>query len=690
MTALRSPFVRPLKVAGFLLAFLFSSGAVLPGQDKGAPWICPPCSVDCHDDSFDKPGSCAQCGMKLVPAHTVPHVGVLIFDGVDLMSMAIPAGIFQSSKSARVFTVADTTDPVRSQSFQTIVPQYRIAEAPRVDVLIIPGGRGIQSLVSDEIVLSWLKQKAGKARYLFSLDTGTWLLAKAGLLTDQEVAVPKFVLGPLKKDAPDARPTADRISSESGSLFTARNLAGAIEQSLDLLSLIADEKTARATATALGFTWQPDPDRAARRSPAPDKAPVREKSKPRENEESDSSGSERSPDAETSPVSKPKVEGTSYVGTDWPHWRGIGRDGVSPERGWLDHGAEEPLWTAELGLGHSCITVSEGRAYALGFDESSSSDHLRCLDAVTGEEIWRASFPGKLRDLGHSGGTLSTPALHDGRVYLTHREGGLRCLDAKDGTLIWERELAEELGLKGTDYGFGGSPLVVDGLVVYEVAAVVAVSAETGDVVWKTGDLMAMYSTPTAFEQNGQGRLAVFTKKGLYVLDRKTGAECGSYPFRKGRTTVNASTPVLVDDRLFISSGYNHGCAMLSLDDADPKPQWESRVMRTKLSGCVYHAGHLFGFDETTLKCIDLAGRECWRKRGLGMGALAASDGRLLLLSSRGELVVADASPTGYRERSRRKILSGGACWTTPVLARGRIYCRNSRGTLICLDHRPG
>ena len=99
--------------------------------------------------------------------------------------------------------------------------------------------------------------------------------------------------------------------------------------------------------------------------------------------------------------------------------------------------------------------------------------------------------------------------------------------------------------------------------------------------------------------------------------------------------------------------------------------------------------GHLYGFDEAMLKCIDLDGEEQWRVRGLGKGSVAVAGGRLIVLSSKGELIIAEADPEEFRELSRKKVLDGGEYWTTPVLLDGLIYCRNSEGDLVCLDHRP-
>ena len=198
-----------------------------------------------------------------------------------------------------------------------------------------------------------------------------------------------------------------------------------------------------------------------------------------------------------------------------------------------------------------------------------------------------------------------------------------------------------------------------------------------------------MYSTPTPLALGGATRVASFTKEGLYVLAQDTGAELFHFPWRKGEVSVNAATPVAAGERIFISSGYGHGCALVELGEDGARAVWESKVLRTVLSGAVLVDGHLYGFDESKLKCVDLDGEERWRKRGLGQGALMAADGRLILMSEKGELIVARATPEAYTELSKERVMDGGHSWTTPALAGGRIYCRNGQGRLVARDHRP-
>ncbi|MSR63287.1 MAG: hypothetical protein EXS08_12665 [Planctomycetes bacterium] len=376
----------------------------------------------------------------------------------------------------------------------------------------------------------------------------------------------------------------------------------------------------------------------------------------------------------------------------WPCWRGADGTNVSRESGWSSAGAAEPLWKAQVGRGHSSVAIQGGLLFTQGFDEEHGVDRVSCLDALTGVERWRHEYPAELDANNHGGGTHCTPALGAGVVYSFERRGVLRALDAASGKLLWQRDLAEDFGARPTDYGFGSSPVLAGELVLVNAAKVFALERGSGEVVWETSDLGAYYSTPALCRVGGKEAVASFARPGLNVLELESGAVLAHFPFKKGETSVSAATPVVVDERrLFISAGYGHGAALVDVSGAQPVAQWETKAMRTQLSGVVLVDGCFYGFDETVLKCLDLEGKERWRTRGLGMGALSAADGRLLVLSGNGELVVVAAKPDTYTELARARVLNGSSFWASPALCAGRVYVKSGEGELLCLDHRaPG
>jgi len=381
------------------------------------------------------------------------------------------------------------------------------------------------------------------------------------------------------------------------------------------------------------------------------------------------------------------ASGTAQEKGSWPQWRGPDGDGISKQVGLSAQGKEDSVWEMEVGLGYSAVSLRDGRLYTLGFDAENEMDLVWCIDAASGEEIWVHSYPAKIWNEFHGGGTLTTPTIVGDGLYVLNREGQLFCLDLETGEPRWQRELMKERKLTLPQWGFSASPLHVDDQMIINVGIVMSVDMKTGKTLWETKDYKEAYSTPTAFTHEGQKRLAVFNGAGLILLDQATGKEISSYPW-KTKYEVNAASPIIVGDAIFISSGYGHGAALLAMDGDKLEPVWETKKMKNQMNGCVLIGDHLYGFDDKILSCLDLEGNVVWSERGLGEGVLSATKDKLLVLSGDGELLVAKASPKAFEVESKTKVLSGGVYWTQPTVVDGLIYCRNSVGQLVCRDHR--
>ncbi len=153
---------------------------------------------------------------------------------------------------------------------------------------------------------------------------------------------------------------------------------------------------------------------------------------------------------------------------------------------------------------------------------------------------------------------------------------------------------------------------------------------------------------------------------------------------------VNAADPVVSGDQMFISSGYGKGGTLVKLGAEAPQPVWKTKALRTQLNAAVLHDGHIYGVDgdtveKATLKCLEFAtGKEKWAEPGFGSGGVIVADGKLIALSAMGELMIAPASPEGFKPTTRAQVIAP-KCWTAPVLANGVIYCRNSKGQVVAL-----
>ena len=264
------------------------------------------------------------------------------------------------------------------------------------------------------------------------------------------------------------------------------------------------------------------------------------------------------------------------------------------------------------------------------------------------------------------------------------------CFDAETGDEKWHHALKEEYPeLEYPTWGYSASPLVLEDELIVNCGMVMSLDKETGEAIWASKDYGHAYGTPAAFEYDGEARLAVLNGDGLAILDREFGEELYYYEWT-GTRGINAATPIVIDDAVFISSTRKGGCALLAMGDGEMIPVWESRVLTISMSGSVLMDEHLYGFDQAVLKCVDLEGNERWAERGLGNGALMGAPGRLIAMSSKGELIVAEASAEKYRELSRVKLFDEGVFWTKPVLVNGVIYCRGNEGGLVARDHRSG
>ncbi|RJP29338.1 MAG: alcohol dehydrogenase [Candidatus Omnitrophota bacterium] len=374
---------------------------------------------------------------------------------------------------------------------------------------------------------------------------------------------------------------------------------------------------------------------------------------------------------------------------DWHQFHGPQRNRISRESDWQakwDQEGPPELWRQTIGVGFASISVVGNRAYTMG--NQDNQDTVWCFDANTGEEIWKYTYPCERFANMHEGGPCGTPTVDAHAVFTVSKEGRMFCLDVATGTKLWEKNLPEEFGVKIPTWHFSVSPLLENEHVILDVGSAIALNKITGDVIWKTKDYGASYSSPVAFTLREKRYLAIFPAFGLVILDAQTGAEIGKYEW-KTRYEINAATPIVSGNQFFISSGYGSGGSLLEMsEDGQIKEVWHNRMMRNHMNACVLWNNYLYGFDESNLKCIDFkTGKDQWSESSLGKGSLMLADGKLIILGERGELVIAEASEKEWKPITRKQVLSG-RCWTIPVLSHGKIFCRNAAGDLVCLDVR--
>ncbi|MBM3838243.1 MAG: alcohol dehydrogenase [Verrucomicrobia bacterium] len=381
-------------------------------------------------------------------------------------------------------------------------------------------------------------------------------------------------------------------------------------------------------------------------------------------------------------------------GDDWPRWRGPNLTGISQEKEWLTQWPKEgpPVaWKASVGIGYASVAVSGGRLFTVGNDEENDTVH--CLDAATGKELWKHSYASDLGDKFFDGGPTATPTVEGEFVYTLSRWGDLFCFDASSGKIRWSKNVQKETGIRIPSWGFASSPFVHEELLLLNIGeAGLAVEKQTGRIVWKSANRDAGYSTAAPFQRAGEWFAILANSKAYFAVNIRTGKELWQFPWLTS-FGVNAADAIVSGEFCLISSGYGKGAALLKMGEGEPAVVWQSRELRNQFNSSVLLNGFVYGIDGDTtspaaLKCLEFkTGQVKWAAESIGSGALMAADRKLIVLSERGELITAPASPEGFKPTARAQVL-GGTCWTVPVLANGRIYCRSAAGDLVCVDLR--
>jgi outer membrane protein assembly factor BamB len=395
---------------------------------------------------------------------------------------------------------------------------------------------------------------------------------------------------------------------------------------------------------------------------------------------------------------------------DWPQWRGPGRNGISAEADWSAKWPEsgsKVLWKASVGEGFSGFAVVGKRLYTMGFTMTKGAgpqggkrpglDHVWCLDTGTGKPLWEHTYPSRK---GFYYGPFVTPAVDGNRVYTLSKFGDLFCLDATSGKVVWKKHVVDDLGGKQPYYGYSCHPLIVGDRLILDIGGkegpLAGLNKNTGGLVWRAGKGSGAYSCPVAYDAGGTTAVTILLPMAAIGVRANDGRVLWQHPWETGAQS-SATMPLVAGTRVFVSaSERKQWCALLDVRSDEAKVLWENKNMMNYFNSCVLWKGHLYGIHSTDhisknwrLRCVDSkTGEVKWENAEPRFAAVTLAGGKLIALTEAGELIIAEARPDRYAELARAKILDG-KCWTPPVLCRGRIYCRDHRGTLACLDVSP-
>jgi outer membrane protein assembly factor BamB len=389
---------------------------------------------------------------------------------------------------------------------------------------------------------------------------------------------------------------------------------------------------------------------------------------------------------------KASVE-ASASGHDWPQWRGPLQDGISRETGllalWPAEGPTE-LWRVKLGKGYSSFAVVGERVYTMVGDDTG--EYVVCMSAMDGSILWKTRS-GDLFLNTYGDGPRATPTVHEGRVYAAGAIGSILCLDAETGATVWDLNTVKEFGGESLEWGFSASPIILDEKLIIVANSqsnnsLVALDKETGKPIWTSLNDRGGYSTPLKIELSGKPHIVVVTAEAVVGVEAAGGGELWRYAWE---TTMdaNVATPIFHNNHLFISSGYDTGGALFEVSETEMKVVWKSKKIKNNFSSSILIDGHLYGFHNTILTCLNFdTGEVKWSQRGFYKGSLLSADGKLIIFGERGNLALAETSPEAYTEISTTTVFQGAKNWVVPALSGGRLFLRNAE-EVVCLSLRP-
>jgi outer membrane protein assembly factor BamB len=402
---------------------------------------------------------------------------------------------------------------------------------------------------------------------------------------------------------------------------------------------------------------------------------------------------------------------------DWPQWRGPGRDGVWKESGIVDRFKSdrlEVLWRARIGAGYCGPTVADRRVYVMDRLEAPKQlERILCFDSKSGQKLWALQYE-CLYTIQYKAGPRASVTIDDGRAYALGAMGHLHCCDAAVGAVLWKKDLNAQYDIDMPTWGIAAAPLIVDDLVILHIggrngACVAALDKKDGREKWRALRDRAQYSAPILIEQAGRRVVVCWTGDSVAGLDPATGEVLWRYPLAPWKMPIGVPTPVVDNNRLFVSSFYD-GSLLLALRQDRPAVEkiWRRRglderntdALHAMISTPLFLGDYIYGVDSYgELRCLDARnGDRVWEDLTAtvhdrwGNIHFVRNGDRIWMFNERGELIIATLSPRGFHEISRAKLIEptrvqlnrrGGVCWSHPAFADRHVFIRNDE-ELVC------
>ncbi|MGB6043330.1 MAG: PQQ-binding-like beta-propeller repeat protein [Pirellulales bacterium] len=389
--------------------------------------------------------------------------------------------------------------------------------------------------------------------------------------------------------------------------------------------------------------------------------------------------------------------GQSALAGDWPQILGPDRNGHAKDERLLEHwpkGGPKQLWKRDVGRGHAGVAVRDERVVL--FHRLGGEEVVEQIRGKDGEQEWKAKFAAHFRGsvVPDQDGPLCVPVIDNDQVFLYGAGGDLHAVDWKDGQKRWSRALYRELRSRRgqIDYGYfgaGSTPIVEGDTVLVNAGGlsgkgIVALSRADGKTRWAVSDEQPSYSAPVAVTVNGTRHVLFLTRLNLVSINPVDGAVRFQYPFGKRGPTVNAASPVVNRNRVFVTASYGIGGVMARFDQESPQVVWANdNGMSSQYSTSIYHDGFLYGVDgradggTASLRCIKFdTGKVVWDEPDFGVATLMLADGKLLIMKTDGRLVMARPSPDGFQKLAEARLFDG-TVRALPALSNGKFYARD-------------
>ncbi len=394
--------------------------------------------------------------------------------------------------------------------------------------------------------------------------------------------------------------------------------------------------------------------------------------------------------------------GTAFA-DDWPQWRGPHRDGKSAETGLLkEWPASGPAlaWKATgLGAGFTTVAVVKGVLYTAG--DKGDDSFVLAFSEKDGKPLWsaklgRAGAPG----WGGFAGVRATPTVDGDLLFAIGQFGDIAAFETATGKEVWRKYFTTDFGGKRPEWGFSESALVDGDQVVCTPGgpkgAIVALNKQTGALLWQTKDFTdeAQYSSLVPATLAGAPQYVQLTMESVVGVSPK--GDVLWRAARKGSTAV-IPTPVIQDDLVYVTSGYNAGCNLFKVtksgDTFSATQVYKNRVVADHHGGVILVGDYIYGHDDRRgWTCQNFkTGEAVWQNEDqMGKGSCVYADGHLVLREEKekgSRIALIEASPAGCQEHGRfeQPDQSGKQAWTHPVIANGKLYVRD-QDVLLCYD----